>query len=80
MQVIDTGLGIAPEEQTRIFEAFYQVHQGQRPGLGDADHPGGLGLGLSIVQRLAELLGLQLQMRSRPGHGSCFGVAFEALP
>ena len=75
IEVWDTGLGIAPAEQGRIFEEFYQV---DNPG---RDRAQGLGLGLSIVQRLVRLLGLTLHLRSRPGRGSCFAVSLpQAMP
>ena len=66
--VWDTGIGIAPDKQERIFDEFYRL---DAEG-GAAD--GGLGLGLSIVARLAGLLGHQVSVRSVPGRGSCFAV------
>ena len=75
IEVWDTGLGIADAEQGRVFEEFYQV---DNPG---RDRALGLGLGLSIVQRLVRLLGLSMRLRSRPGRGSCFAVSLpQALP
>jgi len=53
VQVWDTGIGIAPAEQQRVYDEFYQVHGG--PPL-QAGQSKGLGLGLSIVQRLARLM------------------------
>lgn len=68
LQVWDTGSGIAPEHQPHVSYEFYQVEpQGDR-----AQH--GLGLGLSIVRRLARLLGYPLQLRSRPGRGTVFSI------
>lgn len=66
--VWDTGIGIAPDKQARIFEEFYRI----APQDGAAD--GGLGLGLSIVAGLAEVLGHQVAVRSIPGRGSCFSI------
>ncbi len=66
--VWDTGIGIAPDKQERIFDEFYRL---DAEG-GAAD--GGLGLGLSIVARLAGLLGHPVSVRSVPGRGSCFAV------
>jgi two-component system, sensor histidine kinase len=69
LQVWDTGVGIAPEQQQRVFEEFYQVN-----GSSDAP-PGqrkGLGLGLAIVKRLADLMGAPLTLRSWPGRGTVF--------
>jgi signal transduction histidine kinase len=65
--VSDTGPGIALAEQERVFDEFYQI---DNPGRGD-DH--GLGLGLSIVARLAALLEADLTLDSAPGAGSSFG-------
>jgi two-component system, sensor histidine kinase len=62
IEVWDTGPGIAPAEQERVFEEFYQ---------GGSRHAG-LGLGLAIVQRLARLLQLRVTLHSRPGRGSVF--------
>jgi signal transduction histidine kinase/ActR/RegA family two-component response regulator len=69
LQVWDTGVGIPSDEQARVFEEYYQVDNLER------DHTRGLGLGLAIVRRLAELLGCELTLRSQPGKGSCFEVA-----
>jgi hypothetical protein len=51
-----------------LFEDFYQVRQG------DGQRRQGLGLGLSIVRRLGRLLEHPIEVRSEPGHGSCFAV------
>jgi signal transduction histidine kinase len=61
-RVRDTGPGIAPEDQQRIFQEFEQV-RGTR---------GGTGLGLPISRKLARLLGGELAVESRPGKGSTF--------
>jgi two-component system, sensor histidine kinase len=66
VDVIDTGVGIAPEHQTEIFREFYQLHNPER------DRTKGLGLGLAIVDRLATLLGHPLDLSSVPGAGSVF--------
>ena len=68
LEVWDTGWGIAPEEQEQIFEEFYQVGNPER------DRTKGVGLGLAIVKRLTTLLGHRVDLRSRPGKGSCFAV------
>lgn len=62
----DEGPGIPPEEQGRVFEEFYQLDNIER------DRAKGLGLGLSIVHRLAALLQVRLEMASVPGHGTAF--------
>jgi signal transduction histidine kinase len=74
LEVHDTGIGIAPEYLERIFEEFYQV---DNPG---RDRAQGLGIGLSIVQRLSRLLAHPLQVRSRPARGTCFRVVLPAAP
>jgi two-component system, sensor histidine kinase len=71
VQVWDSGIGIQHAEQERIFEEFYQV-QADRPL--PAHHRKGLGLGLSIVRRLADLMGAPLTLKSRPGHGTVFAL------
>ncbi|MBX3627318.1 MAG: hybrid sensor histidine kinase/response regulator [Rhizobacter sp.] len=69
LQVWDTGVGIPADERERIFEEFYQVAdtQAQVP-----QERKGLGLGLSIAQRLAALMQAPLGLRSEPGRGSVF--------
>jgi len=66
IEVWDGGPGIPEEQQQEIFDKFVQL---DNPG---RDRRKGLGLGLSIVQRLNQLLGLQLKLISRSGYGSCF--------
>jgi CheY-like chemotaxis protein/anti-sigma regulatory factor (Ser/Thr protein kinase) len=68
LQVWDTGIGIPSQERERIFEEFYQTGNPER------NSRKGLGLGLSIVRRLAQLLDAPVALRSRPGRGSCFSV------
>ena len=72
IEVRDTGVGIAPEQSGRIFEEFYQV---DNPG---RDRSRGLGIGLSIVQRLSRLLGHPVQMHSRLGRGTHFRLVVQA--
>jgi CheY-like chemotaxis protein/anti-sigma regulatory factor (Ser/Thr protein kinase) len=66
VEVWDTGIGIAEDKTELIFEEFRQ--------LGDNSRNRGSGLGLAIVAKTASLLGLQVRLRSRPGHGSRFAV------
>ncbi|GAB4231753.1 MAG: hypothetical protein Kow00109_04040 [Acidobacteriota bacterium] len=67
-EVADTGIGIPPEEQERIFEGFYRTKEAKATGAV------GTGLGLSIVKRLVDRLGGTLELESAPGQGSCFRV------
>ncbi len=64
--VKDTGRGIAPEFQTRVFDEFFQVENVER------DREKGLGLGLSIVVRLARLLDGRVELQSAVGEGATF--------
>jgi signal transduction histidine kinase/CheY-like chemotaxis protein len=68
ISVWDTGLGIAPEDQARVFEEFVQL---RNPG---RDRSRGQGLGLAIVARLARLMQHRVHVASRPGRGSRFTV------
>jgi signal transduction histidine kinase/CheY-like chemotaxis protein len=68
--VVDTGVGIAPEHGSRIFEEFYQVRSGDRTSTASS----GMGLGLAIVRRLGQLLGHDVAVASRLGAGSCFRI------
>src|SRR5262245_27509920 len=67
-EVIDTGIGIAPEEQERIFEEFVQVENPLQHRIK------GTGLGLPLSRRLAELLGGRVTVRSTIGEGSIFSA------
>lgn len=64
--VKDTGIGISKEQQSRIFNRFYQVDSSANR------EEGGTGLGLAISQKLVELHGTEIILRSNPGEGSTF--------
>lgn len=72
--VADTGPGIALAEQERVFEEFYQIGNPSR------DRNQGLGLGLSIVQRTARLLGITIRLDSAPGAGTRVVLGTPAVP
>jgi signal transduction histidine kinase len=72
IQVWDTGQGIAREDQQRIFDDFVQLDNAER------NQAKGLGLGLAIVQRAAQLMGSQVKLTSRVGKGSCFTIEVPA--
>ncbi|RRS02958.1 hybrid sensor histidine kinase/response regulator [Aquabacterium soli] len=64
VSIKDTGRGIPAEHHARVFEEFFQLNNPER------DRSKGLGLGLSIVQRLSQLLGIELGLVSEPGVGT----------
>ncbi len=69
----DTGIGIAPQDQQRIFEAFTQS-QGQ-----SNRQYGGTGLGLAITQRLTRMMQGSIELESQPGNGSSFKFSFPKV-
>ncbi len=71
--VTDNGIGIAPEEQRKIFGRFYQVDQSL------TRQRGGCGLGLSIVQSIVRAHGGVVEVESEPGKGSTFRVKIPIL-
>ena len=66
IEIWDTGIGIAQDKLSIIFEAFHR--------LDDAARIQGSGLGLAIAQKTSALLGLQIRVSSRPGRGSMFAI------
>ena len=71
--VCDSGIGVAETESKAIFEAYHQADKGS------ALAGQGLGLGLSIVQRLAHLMNYPLSVRSTPGKGSAFMITLPVV-
>jgi signal transduction histidine kinase len=71
VEVWDSGVGIAKAQQDAIFEEFRRLPEGARQAQG-------LGLGLSIVRRIADLLATPLEVQSEPGHGSLFRLSLPA--
>ena len=76
IQVIDTGIGIAPADQSRIFEEFEQVGVGPRGNSAER----GTGLGLPISRRLAALIGGIVELESELGKGSTFTLWLPVDP
>jgi len=72
ISVIDRGPGIAPEDQGRVFDEFVRLE-----GKGANE---GLGLGLAIVQRIADLLDLRVSLQSAPQQGATFSVLVPMAP
>ncbi len=70
LSVVDTGVGISPEDQARIFERYYRAKGDRRPE--------GLGLGLYITRLLVEGMGGRIEVESQLGAGSTFRVVFPA--
>lgn len=68
--VQDTGIGIPPEHQSRIFERFYRVDKSH------SRQSGGTGLGLSIVKHAVQYLGGRIELESQPGKGTTMRVHF----
>ncbi|MEI8171008.1 MAG: ATP-binding protein [Rhodoferax sp.] len=74
IEVWDSGIGIATEHHQSIFKEFFQVGNSER------NRSKGLGLGLNIVDRTAQLLGHRLQFFSRPGVGTRFSLEVPLVP
>ena len=71
LTVQDTGIGISPADQQRVFERFYRVDKSHSKEIG------GTGLGLSIVKHGAACLGAKLSLQSTLGSGSTFILTWE---
>jgi len=72
IEVMDSGIGISPDQIPYIYDEFYQV------GVPTNSSRDGYGLGLSIVMRLVKLLTLELDVHSEPGKGSAFSLLLPA--
>ena len=70
LTVKDTGIGIPPQQQERIFERFYRVDKSH------SKEVGGTGLGLSIVKHAAALHNASIELHSTPGEGTEISVSF----
>ena len=70
--VEDSGIGIAPEEKSHIFERFYRIERSR------AQHRGGSGLGLSIAAHIVQLHGGRIRVESTPGVESIFTIWLPA--
>src|SRR6185503_17072868 len=73
IDVYDTGLGIPQSKQRMIFREFHRLDQGAKVARG-------LGLGLSIVERIARVLDHPIEVKSKSGRGSQFSVAVPLAP
>ncbi|MFD1954988.1 ATP-binding protein [Paenibacillus thailandensis] len=75
IRVIDEGIGIAPEELSRVFERFYRIDQARTKG---QEEEGGTGLGLSLAKEIAETLGAEVTLESEPGKGTTAAIKLPA--
>ena len=71
--VTDTGIGVPPEDQERIFESFQQGRRGP-------SKEEGTGLGLTLTRKMVELMGGRMWLESTVGVGSTFGFSIPGLP
>jgi len=73
VEIADTGIGIAPDQQQHLFERFYRTDSGRSAKFG------GYGLGLAIAQQAIRRNGGRIEMRSEPGKGSVFTIILPCL-
>ena len=74
IEVSDSGIGISAEDRDKIFDSFWQVDGSMTRELGR-----GIGLGLSIVKELTQLMDGEVKVQSLPGKGSIFTVIFPLI-
>lgn len=74
VSISDSGIGISPEAQSRIFERFYRADEAR------STHTGGTGLGLAIVKRIVEMHGGRVEVSSVMGEGATFRVCLPQAP
>lgn len=73
LSIADTGIGISDQDKQWVFQEFYQVSNTER------DRRNGLGLGLSIVQRLCRLMGIRVELASAPGKGTTITLSMPVV-
>lgn len=73
VEVSDTGSGIAPEHQSKVFDRFYRVDKAR------SRETGGVGLGLALAKAAVEMNGGRIELKSEPGKGSTFRVVLPGL-
>ena len=71
LSVVDQGIGIAKQDQAKIFDRFYRSDEARTRG-----HNSGYGLGLAIAKAVADKNGYQLSVKSELGQGSTFSLHF----
>ena len=71
LSVVDQGIGIAKQDQAKIFDRFYRSDEARTRG-----HNSGYGLGLAIARAVADKNSYQLSVKSEPGRGSTFSLRF----
>ncbi len=74
VEVVDQGLGIAYDEQVRVWEKFFRGS-----GVAGLNVARGMGIGLAVVRALVEAQGGCVGLESEPGHGSRFWFALPAV-
>jgi len=73
VEVSDTGPGIAPEHQDRVFDRFYRVDKAR------SRETGGVGLGLALAKSAVEMNGGRIELESEPGKGSTFRIVLTGF-